>query len=171
MGASAHQAATSAMSGSQGFMHGRAAPQQQSQLTSQPNTDGPGTPNRGNQQVQPSVVISPSGPVSPHALSVFLQDAEPANLRSSTPLPRALRRQCQETSLLPRPVKSLCYSTTCIPNHKTFQKAFDSPRDSIRPVLTFLISRNGTWKSCLAFMKSPLANGRSSLCRRSSNVM
>lgn len=134
------------------------------------DTNGdPGTPTKQGQGMAPSVVISPSAPVStyvptPHSsFSTRYPVANTVFLRSM-PLHPVRPRPCPEISLLPASPTSLIASKQ---PRKTCPRVFEPPNASILLDLIFPISVRESWRSFLGFTRSPLTAVRSSLCKRS----
>ena len=138
---------------------------------------GPGTPSRLGQPLAPSVVISPSAPVSTNALALSLSRPLTHTCKytyhsnilmccRSTFLPLVPPRRCRAILRLPRLVRSRAYSTVFKRRPRTPSRAFERRNDSIHRASTSQISASVSWRSCPGFTKCPPTSARSSSCRR-----
>lgn len=133
----------------------------------QPVSNGPGTPNRQGQPAAPSVVISPSAPVSGiashfgHCLLLLT-----TGFYSMSPL-LAPPKRCPEISRL---LGSLMSSTAYRRLLRTCRKVSGLPSANIHRDSTSPISVRENWKSCRDSTKCLQTGAKICSCKRSTSA-
>lgn len=130
------------------------------------NHNNASTPSRGAHHLPPSVVVSPSGPVSLHNVSRTLLDNANIYVLCSMFRRLVLLRRCPPTSPRQNPVRSAYCSIDSKQRQRMCQKELEHRNASTLQDSISQINGKENWRSFLASTKCHQTDAKSCSCRR-----